>query len=168
MLCAKFGPATSDSARLVAAAFNVSDECSTLKKPHAKPSSAVIARPVNSSSAARPCPITRGSSAQAPMSAPARPTRVNKNAVFAFGVPRRISLANAIIAPAPAQIPSTAAITGCGHVFMALTKSPVMRVKASNSGIVILVSGPMISWTSPPEQKLPPSPEMITALISVA
>ena len=33
-----------------------------------------------------------------------------------------------------------------------------MRVKASSSGIVICVSGPMISCTSPPEQKLPPAP----------
>ena len=168
MLCAKFGPVTNDSASACAAPLKSAGECSALKKPHANPSSAVIARPVNKSSAARPCPITRGSKAHAPMSAPARPTRVNKKAVLAFGVPRRKSAASAIIAPAPAQMPSVAAITGCGQVLIALTKSPVMRVNASNSGIVILVSGPIISWTSPPEQKLPPSPEMITALMSVA
>ena len=62
------------------------------------------------------------------------------------------------IAPAPAQTPSTAAMTGCGQWRIAFTTSPVMRVNSRSSGIVILVSGPMISCTSPPEQKLPPSP----------
>jgi hypothetical protein len=57
---------------------------------------------------------------------------------------------------------------GCGQARMALTSAPVMRVKASSSGIVILVSGPMISCTSPPEQKLPPSPVTTTTLTSVA
>ena len=42
-----------------------------------------------------------------------------------------------------------------------------MRVNASSSGIVIEVSGPMMSWTSPPEQKLPASPAMTTACTSV-
>ncbi|KAG0916435.1 hypothetical protein G6F31_021354 [Rhizopus arrhizus] len=87
------------------------------------------------------------------MSAPARPTRVNRKAVRAAGVPRRMSDASATIAPAPAQTPSTAATMGCGQARMALTRSPVMRVKSSSSGMVILVSGPMISCTSPPEQK---------------
>ena len=65
------------------------------------------------------------------MSQPARPTRVKRNAVFASGVPRRRSAKSAIIAPAPTQTPSTAAMTGCGQARMALTRSPVMRVKAS-------------------------------------
>ena len=43
-----------------------------------------------------------------------------------------------------------------------------MRVKASSSGIVIFVSGPMISCTSPPEEKLPPAPAITTVLMSVA
>jgi hypothetical protein len=119
---------------------------------------AVMARPVNSSSDARPWPITRGSSAQAPMSAPASPTRVNRNAVLVAGVPRRMSQASAIMAPAPAQMPSMAPITGCGQLRMVLTRSPVMRVNSSSSGMRHLVSGPMISCTSPPEQKLPPAP----------
>jgi hypothetical protein len=41
-------------------------------------------------------------------------------------------------------------------------------VNASSSGIVIRVSGPMISCTSPPEQKLPPAPRITTALTSLA
>ena len=43
-----------------------------------------------------------------------------------------------------------------------------MRVKSISSGIAILVSGPMISCTSPPEQKLPPEPLTTTALMSRA
>jgi hypothetical protein len=35
---------------------------------------------------------------------------------------------------------------GCGQARMALTKSPVMRVKASKPGISSLVSGPMIGF----------------------
>ena len=72
------------------------------------------------------------------------------------------------MAPAPAHTPSSAAMTGCGQARMALTRAPVMRVKASSSGMVIFVSGPMISCTSPPEQKLPPAPVSTTARTSVA
>ena len=39
------------------------------------------------------------------------------------------------MAPAPAQTPSTAATIGCGHLRIAFTRSPVMRVKARRSGI---------------------------------
>ena len=46
---------------------------------------------MNSSSAARPWPMMRGRMAQAPMSQPARPTRVNRKAVLLRGVPRRMS-----------------------------------------------------------------------------
>ena len=76
------------------------------------------------------------------------------------GWPKRRSLAIARIAPAPAQTPSTAAMIGCGQARIARTRSPVMRVKSSSPSRSILVSGPMISWTSPPEQKLPPAPRM--------
>src|SRR5271168_3151548 len=48
-------------------------------------------RPDNSNSAARPWPMMRGKIAQAPMSQPASPTRVNKNAVFERGVLKRMS-----------------------------------------------------------------------------
>jgi len=64
--------------------------------------------------------------------------------------------------------PSIAATIGCGHARIALTRSPVMRVKASSSGMSIFTSGPMISCTSPPEQKLPPSPVNTTARTSLA
>ena len=67
-----------------------------------------------------------------------------------------ISISMASIAPAPAQIPSTAAIAGCRQFLIALTKSPVILVKASNSFILILVSGPIISLTSPPRAKVFP------------
>ena len=123
-------------------------------------------RPVSSSSAARPWPMMRGRMAQAPMSQPASPTRTKRNAVLAAGVPKRRSEAMAMIAPAPAQTPSTAAMTGCGQARMALTRSPVMRVNSSRPRASISVKGPMISRTSPPEQKLPPAPVMTTALTS--
>ena len=77
-----------------------------------------------------------------------------------------------MIAPAPAQTPSMAATIGCGQARIALTRSPVMRVNASrpvmSSCRCISTSGPMISCTSPPEQKLPPAPVTTTALTSSA
>jgi hypothetical protein len=72
--------------------------------------------------------MMRGRIAQAPMSQPARPTRVNRKAVLVRAVARRRSEAIAMIAPAPTQTPSTAATMGCGQARMALTVSPVMRV----------------------------------------
>jgi NAD(P)-dependent dehydrogenase (short-subunit alcohol dehydrogenase family) len=56
-----------------------------------------------------------------------------------------------------------AAITGCGQARIARTRSPVIRVKRIRPWLFIFVSGPMISWTSPPEQKLPPAPRRTTA-----
>ena len=109
---------------------------------------ALIVRPVNSNSEARPCPITRGSIAHAPMSQPASPTRVNKNAVFACGVPKRMSQNSAIIAPAPTQTPSTAAMTGCGQARMAFTRSPVIRVNSSRPFMSLSRSGPIFSRKS--------------------
>src|ERR1700722_3591151 len=100
--------------------------------------------------------MIRGRIPHAPMSAPASPTRVKRNAVFASGVARRKSEAMARMAPAPAQIPSTAAMMGCGHLRIALTTSPVIRVKAMRSGIFMRVSGSMISNTSPPGGKCAP------------
>ena len=102
------------------------------------------------------------------MSQPARPTRVNKNAVLLRAVPSRMSDASARIAPAPAQMPSTALITGCGQARIAFTRSPVMRVNASRPGMSSCVRGPMMSCTSPPEQKFSPAPVMTTALTSSA
>jgi hypothetical protein len=52
--------------------------------------------------------------AQAPMSQPARPTRVNRKAVLVAGVAMRRSEAMAMIAPAPTQTPSSAAMIGWG------------------------------------------------------
>ena len=112
--------------------------------------------------------MMRGSIAQAPMSQPARPTRLNRNAVLLRAVPRRRSDAIAMIAPAPAQTPSIAATIGCGQARIALTRSPVMRVNISSSGAFSRTSGPMISCTSPPEQKLSPAPVSTTACTSSA
>ena len=75
--------------------------------------------------------MIRGRMVQAPMSAPARPTRTNKKATLLRAVPTRRSEAMAMIAPAPAQMPSIAATIGCGQARISLTRSPVMRVKAS-------------------------------------
>jgi hypothetical protein len=79
-----------------------------------------------------------------------------------------MSDAIARIAPAPAQTPSTAATICCGHRRIAFTTSPVMRVKAIRSGMVIRVSGAMISNTSPPEEKFPPAPVSTTVRTSDA
>ena len=75
-----------------------------------------------------------------------------------------MSEAMATIAPAPAQMPSTAATIGCGEARIALTRSPVIRVKAVRPLVSILMSGPMISNTSPPDEKLPPAPVTMTTL----
>ena len=104
---------------------------------------------------------------EAPMSQPARPTRLNRKAVLLRAVPRRRSEDIATMAPAPAHTPSIAATIGCGQIRIALTRSPVIRVNIKSSGALSLTSGPMISWTSPPEQKLPPAPATTTALISL-
>ncbi|MNC90424.1 hypothetical protein D3C83_65220 [compost metagenome] len=72
------------------------------------------------------------------------------------------------MAPAPAQAPSTAATIGCGQARIAFTSAPVMRVKRSSPAAFIFVSGPMMSCTSPPEQKLPSAPVRTTALTSFA
>ena len=168
MPCAKPGPCAKLNARACAATPKASGAYKLLKNPHAKPSAAVMVRPVNNNSLARPCPMTRGNKLQAPISAPARPTLENKYATRALSVPKRMSLAKASMAPAPAHTPSIAAMMGCGHRRIALTSSPVMRVNDSNSGMVILVSGPMISCTSPPEQKLPPAPCTTTTRTSLA
>ena len=86
--------------------------------------------------------------------------------------------AGAILAMASARSPITAArllpsrsraaTIGCGQRRIALTSSPVMRVNISSSGVFSLISGPMISCTSPPEQKLPPAPCSTTAWTSSA
>src|ERR1700716_3130520 len=77
--------------------------------------------------------MMRGSMAQAPMSQPASPTRLNRNAPLAVGVPRRRSEAMARMAPAPAHTPSMAATIGCGQARIALITSPVLRVNSSRS-----------------------------------
>jgi hypothetical protein len=41
-----------------------------------------------------------------------------------------------------------------------------MRVKAVRSLVFISISGPMISNTSPPDEKLPPAPVTTTTLTS--
>ena len=120
------------------------------------------------SSAARPCPTIRGSMAQAPISQPANPTRVNKNAHFASGVASRKSEAMATIAPAPTQTPSTAEMIGLPQPIIAFTRSPVMRVKAKSAFISMPTNGPMMSCTSPPEQKFPPFDAKITTSTSSA
>ena len=112
--------------------------------------------------------MIRGRIAHAPMSQPASPTRLNRNATFAPAPATRRSDAIAMIAPAPAQMPSTAATIGCGQARISLTRSPVMVVNACSSAVPILVSGSMISNTSPPLQKLPPAPVMTTAVIAVS
>ena len=75
--------------------------------------------PVISSSVARPSPTMRGSSWAQPMSAPARPTFTNRNAIRAVSAATRRSEATAMAAPAPAVVPFSAATMGAGSARMA-------------------------------------------------
>ncbi len=100
-----------------------------------------MVRPVYSQSAARDSPINRGSSVQAPMSAPASPTRTNRNASLLRAVASRMSEPQAIIAPAPVDTPSIAAMIGRGQVRIALIDVAVMRGNSSSLGHVIFTSG---------------------------
>ena len=134
---ARFGPLASCARKRLRFRHARRRRCGS-RSPRRAPSSALMLRPVNSSSAARPWPMIRGRIAQAPMSAPDRPTRVNRKAVLASGAARRRSLAMAMIAPAPAQTPSTAATIGCGQARIARTRSPVMRVNSSRPSCVHL------------------------------
>ena len=127
-----------------------------------------MVRPVKSSSAARPWPITRGSIAQAPMSQPARPTRVNRNAVLALG---RAEADVGGECDHRAGADAHAVDRGDDRLRRSrhgLHQSPVMRVKASSPFMSLSSSGPMMSCTSPPEQKLPPFGANTTALTSSA
>ncbi len=63
---------------------------------------------------------------------------MNRNAVLALGAAKRMSLAMARIAPAPAHTPSTAAMIGCGQARIAWTRSPVMRREFEQPVIVHL------------------------------
>jgi hypothetical protein len=92
------------------------------------------------------------------MSAPASPTFVNRNENFAELATSRMSAASASTAPAPAATPLTAATIGSGQSRIALTTEPLIRVNSSSSAAGIRWSAPMISSTSPPEQKPRPSP----------
>ena len=114
--------------------------------------------------------MMRGRIAHAPMSAPESPTFTNRNATLLRAVPTRMSLAMASMAPAPTQMPSTAATMGCGQARIDFTRSPVIRVNASSpswsAALRIRTRGPMMSCTSPPLQKLPPAPVSTTARTS--
>ena len=97
------------------------------------------------------------------MSAPANPTLGKRNDTFADSAITRRSAAIAITAPAPAAAPLIAAITGLAQRRMFSTTAPVMRANASTAFRSLLVRGPMMSSTSPPEQKPFPSPVITTA-----
>ena len=114
--------------------------------------------PVMSNSVARPSPMMRGSSHAAPMSAPERPTRTNRNAIFADSAATRMSQAVAITAPAPATVPLSAAITGRRQRRMLRITSQVMRVNSRSPAASRANRAPMMSSTSPPEQNARPAP----------
>src|SRR5258707_225165 len=68
--------------------------------------------------------MMRGRIAHAPMSQPASPTLLNRKATLAPVAASRRADAIAMMAPAPAQMPSTAATSGCGQARLALTAQP--------------------------------------------
>ena len=92
------------------------------------------------------------------MSAPDRPTFVNRNAMRASSEAIRKSEASAITAPAPATSPLSDAMTGLRSRRILRTRSQVIRVNSSSPPALRERRGPMISFTSPPEQKARPVP----------
>ena len=101
------------------------------------------------------------------MSAPASPTRGKRNADLRARRREPESEAIARIAPAPAQTPSTAATIGCGQRAHRLDEGARHARELEQLGHVERpTSGPMISSTSPPEQKFPPAPVSTIARMS--
>ena len=96
------------------------------------------------------------------MSAPARPTFTNRNAMRAVSAATRRSEATAMAAPAPATVPLSDATMGCGSARMARTSSQVSRVNSSRPAGSRWSSSPMISFTSPPVQNALPAPVSTT------
>ena len=109
--------------------------------------------------AARPRPTMRGSSHEAPMSAPERPTFVNRNAIFARlggdaqvagGGDHRARARHGAVQRRDDRPPAAP--------HRADRASPVMRVKSSRPCASRANSSPMMSSTSPPEQNARPAP----------
>ena len=82
---------------------------------------------------------------------------------MALSAAMRMSQAAAITAPAPATVPLSAATTGRRHCRIARMRSPVSRVNSSSPAASRANSAPMMSSTSPPEQKARPLPVMTIA-----
>ena len=80
----------------------------------------------------------RGSSHEAPMSAPESPTLVKRKAIFALSAATRRSQAAAITAPAPATRPLSAATTGRRQRRMARISSPVDAREVEQALVVAL------------------------------
>ena len=119
--------------------------------------------PSNKSSLAFDKPTMRGKSHAAPMSAPHNPTLVNRNAIFAELAAMRRSAAAAITAPAPQVVPLSEARIGFSSVRMFAINLQVKRVNACTSASGTSNKRPMMSFTSPPEQKARPVPVITTA-----
>ena len=138
-----------------------------MANPKAKASSAVTFSPSIRISVARPAPTMRGSSQAQPMSAPASPTELNRKRNDAERARIRKSAARAMTAPAPAATPLRAAMIGFGSSRMRWTTAPVIRVNSRTSRWSPPSSRrPMMSPTSPPEQKPRPSPWTTTTATS--
>jgi hypothetical protein len=78
----------------------------------------------------------------------------------------RRSDASAMHAPAPAVVPFREAMTGLRRWRMLRTSSHVRRVNSSSPSASRVCNSPMMSRTSPPEQKARPAPVMTTARTS--
>ena len=66
------------------------------------------------------------------MSAPERPTLVNRKAIFALAAAIRMSQAAAITAPAPATVPFSAPTIGRRQAIIDRMSAPVARVNSSS------------------------------------
>lgn len=100
------------------------------------------------------------------MSPPDSPTLVNRNRKLADSASSRMS--DAAASTAPAATPFTEATTGWGMSRRLRVHWPVMRANSYTSLVSRVSSSPMMSSTSPPEQKPRPLPRSTSTRTSSA
>ena len=83
---------------------------------------------------------------------------MKRKAILALGAAMRMSQAAAMTAPAPATVPLRAPTIGRRQAIIERMSAPVARVNSRRPRASVSNSLPMISSTSPPEQKARPAP----------
>ena len=132
IMCAKVGPSARRLASAIASASSASGATSRLKKPQRSPSSADMVRPVKSSSAARPWPIdARQHGAGAHVAAGEADAREEERGLGRRRAEAHVGEERDHRAGADADAVDRGDDRLRRTRFMAFTRSPVMRVKAS-------------------------------------